>query len=182
MMRSIFIGIAMIFTSLQLSSQYANIYEAYIYELPIDSLQQQIDKLRFLKADNSVQSKANLSKVGVINKIKEYSDYLFYSNLWKSHKFETNEEVRILQLRKISSYPYYLVNNKILNKYARVLYEESIKALIYEYRGNLNMLHSVEVYPAFQATIYPFLKREIEASGGVWTRGEVPQLNINLQR
>lgn len=82
-------------------------------------------------------------------------------------------------MRRVSNYKYYLVKDPILNKYARILYSESLKALIFEYRGNLELLNSITVHPAYQGVIYPFLKRAIDAAGGEWNKAQIPELSID---
>ena len=91
---------------------------------------------------------------------------------------ETSKEKRIVILRQVTTYQYSVIINPHLNRNARILYEESRKALIYEHSGNVELLETIEVNPAYQAAIYPFLKREIIAAGGEWKRGEIPKLFV----
>ncbi|MCP3929571.1 MAG: hypothetical protein GY705_10760 [Bacteroidetes bacterium] len=163
--------------ALNLSAQYTLNYDAYIDPVSIDSLQSKVEVLQEILKKERIGQDTSILKVNVIKDIKELSDYLYYKSIWDSYKVDTSKENRIVLLRQLMQYKYSTVSNYKLNKNARTLYQESRKALIYEYRGNVELLESVEVNPAYQAIIYPFLKREIIAAGGIWKRGEILNLS-----
>ncbi len=156
-------------------------YSQYIPEANIDPILLAMSELREVSQkteDASNADKAILSKQ-YIDQIKEHGDYLYYKNLWDLSIKEESKEKRILLFKEILSNPFYNISDKNLNKFSKILYVESLKALIKEYRGALSELRTISVYPAFHASVYPFLKREIIGAGGTWDRGEIPELIIN---
>lgn len=106
----------------------------------------------------------------LIKSTKEYSDHYYYTQLRELALRETDKEKRIRMFKEISFYPFYRIKNNSISYYARELYSDSILQLIWEYRGNVELLNSIEIYPAFMELIYPSLKRAIEVAGGKWER------------
>lgn len=112
----------------------------------------------------------------LIQDLKDYSDHLYYVTKWNLSLSELDKEKRILLIKKVSLYPFYLVQNQNIAMEASRLYELSIHELIREYSGNADLLKTIQVVPAYQGYIYPKLKQEIEAAGGIWERGPIPQV------
>lgn len=164
--------------SLSILAQYTLNHDAYIDPLSIDSLQSRVEDLKEMFINKSKGNDLKSHQTKVIKEIKEMSDYLYFKNMWDLYKIDTSSENRINLLSQLMFYKYSTIKNKLLEKNARIIYEESRKALIYEYQGNVELLETIEVNAAYQAVIYPFLKRAIIAAGGKWKRGEIPDLFI----
>ena len=141
-----------------------------IYISTLDSIVHNISKLEKLKESDIQDSLYTITLLDLIKSTKEYSDHYYYTNLRELALREKDKEKRILMFKEISLYPFYRIQNNSISYYARDLYSDSILQLIMEYRGNIELLKSIEVYPAFRPLIYPSLKRAIEVAGGKWDK------------
>jgi hypothetical protein len=114
------------------------------------------------------------AKDSLFDLLRFHYDYLSYKTKFELAKNTQNKEDRIMHIKRVTRYPYYLVSSPFYYGYRFFnLYIDATRALIYEYRGNLEELNKITIVPgAFEHVALP-LKLEIEAAGGKWTRGEI---------
>lgn len=141
-----------------------------IYVSALDSISHNISILKILNESENRDSIYDITLFQLIKSTKEYADHFYYTQLREIALRETDKEKRIMMFKEISFYPYYLIKNNSINYYARELYSDSILQLIQEYNGNVELLNTIKVHPAFTQLIYPSLKRAIEVAGGKWEK------------
>lgn len=136
-----------------------------------DSVLVKIELIKSILDEKLVDSIGLDSMNRLVGELKEYTDALYYTTKWNISLEEPDWDKRVFLLREISLYPYYLVKNKDLIQNASTLYEGAFFRLIKEYEGNVDLLNSISVVPAYSQRIYPTLKRAIERAGGTWSKG-----------
>lgn len=126
---------------------------------------------------------SNLELTDAYNSVYEaklYVDFKYYSLAFKTIPLIEDKLQRIIRLNEIHKIPYFLFDDKKMKKVARKLYVDATKLLIKECRCELEVLNNIEIHPAFQSVLSPYLKDAIEYCGGKWDRGEIPSYQPSI--
>ncbi len=113
-----------------------------------------------------------------ITELKHFIDIKYYTLVFETIPERNDTIQRFVTLNHIRSIPVAHFTKVENYEKAKNLYLKATRLLIRESRGNLTILNKIKIIPAFQAELYPFLKRAIENAGGKWDRGEIPDLII----
>lgn len=156
-------------------------YSQYIPPVNLKEVQSQVASVQsLLEGVDTIAEKSIL--YSEIRHLKEITDCYYYRNLWDQAMNENDKEKKIFLFQEVSFIEYYLFQDVKLCRQARLLYQEAMKQIINLYSGNLEALNEIQVHPGCRAIVYPFLKIQIIAAGGVWDRGELPQVNIKVTK
>lgn len=74
------------------SQQYTTNHDVWIIDIPMDSLWNEVNSLQSILFEEKTPYDTSSIKTKKIQKIKEYSEFTYYKNLWELHKKESSKE------------------------------------------------------------------------------------------